>query len=75
MTPPLAYPATLFINVSPVAVIENTMSILVLVAIPIDKPVVIPSVIVPVNKEPVNAGANVTLASEMAVKLLLGVVD
>lgn len=73
-TPALAYPATVFTNVKPVAVAVNTMSSRVFWATAKLSPVCEPVEMVPSPSIPVREGASVT-GVPMAVKMLFGVAD
>ncbi len=54
---------------------ENTIISRVSAATGIDRPVVMPLLVVPMATTPVRAGANVTAAPGIGVKVLSGVVD
>lgn len=73
--PALAYPDTVLTNDVPEAVIEKTIKIRVCAASEILRPVVNPDDTVPIATMPVIAGDNVTIAPEMGLNMLLGVVD
>ncbi|MNI91193.1 hypothetical protein D3C73_1488180 [compost metagenome] len=75
-TPPLALPVIVdAISMPAVTSAENTSSSLVPAVTGMDKPSVIPLLVVPIATRPVSGGASVTEAPGTAVKILFGVVE
>ena len=76
VTPPLAKPVTTVArSIPPVTRAENTNINRVSAVTGMDRPVVMPLLVVPIATIPVRGGAKVTTAPATGVKILSGVVD